>query len=482
MLKKKVLTRVLLSFLITFLPTVSLLYLIFHRVSEEALIKERDILYNDFKALLEHEIMDIELAKAKPIQSKDDYYTSVRVNEKCIGQPHYRITDKGLYYGKKITLSEGCYFVGVNVKELLEFARQLNRAEWLLYYDRTYIDRLPQAFLDNFVKDKLFKDDVVIVGFSNESVLNVPFKVSVYLVYGNYWEKTLLVEFPLFEEGGYQFGKVLFVKDVSPIYANFYTLMGVLVVYSFILSLLSSFLLYKLSEDLVARIIKLQEFSNKIKMGEFSQSELFKASKPKDELDHLRNNLIDAALTIGNLLSELEAKNKQLQELAYYDPLTGIPNRRFFFDHANLIFEEAKRYGKKLSLLIMDIDHFKKINDTYGHDAGDMVLKTFADVLKSVARHSDICARMGGEEFAVLLPNTGLDGARILAERIRSTIANKPVEYDHTIIVVTTSIGVSEFKNGMESIDELIKEADIALYRAKEGGRNRVEVFTPDKT
>ncbi|WP_333785213.1 GGDEF domain-containing protein [Thermocrinis sp.] len=482
MLKRRILIRVILSFLITFFPTAFLIHFVFQRIGEEALIKERDILYNNFKTLLKHKESDLELAKSKIIQSKDDYYIWLRVDEECGGIAHYRITDRGLYYGKKIFLGEQCYFLGINFKELLEFIKELSHAEWLFYYDRTYIDRFPQEFLDIFVKDKLFKNDVVIAGFSDESVLNVPFKVSGYLVYGSGFKKSLLVEFPLFEENGYQFGQVLLVKDISPIYANFYTLMGVLVAYSFVLSLLSSFLLYKFSGDLIARIIKLQEFSNRIKMGDFSKIEPFETSKKMDELDHLRNSFIDAAITIGNLLSELEAKNKQLQELAYYDSLTGLPNRRFFFEHANLIFEEAKRYGKKLSLLIIDIDHFKKINDAYGHDAGDIVLKVFADVLKGVVRQSDICARMGGEEFAVLLPNTGLDEARVLAERIRSAVASRPVEYDHKVILVTTSIGVSEFRSGMESIDDLIKEADIALYRAKEGGRNRVEVFTPDKT
>ena len=482
MLKKRILIRVILSFLITFFPTAFLIYFVFQRISEEALIKERDTLYNNFKILLKHEERDIELAKSKIIQGKDDYYILLRVDEECGGIPHYRITDGGLYYGKKIFLDEDCYFWGMNFKELLELMEELNYVEWLLYYDRSYIDRLPQELLDRFVKDKLFKDDLIIAGFSDESVLNVPFKVGGYLVYGTGLKKALLVEFPLFEESGYQFGQVLFVKDVSHIYANFYTLMGVLVGYSFVLSLLSSFLLYKFSEDLIVRIIKLQEFSNRIKMGDFSKIEPFETSKKMDELDHLRNSFIDAAVTIGNLLSELEAKNKQLQELAYYDSLTGLPNRRFFFEHGNLIFEEAKRYGKKLSLLIVDIDHFKKINDTYGHDAGDVVLKVFADVLRSVVRQSDIYARMGGEEFAVLIPNTGLDGAKILAERIRSAVANRPVEYGHAVILVSTSIGASEFRSGMESIDDLIKEADIALYKAKEGGRNRVEVFIPDRT
>jgi len=258
--------------------------------------------------------------------------------------------------------------------------------------------------------------------------------------------------------------------------------MGILSVYSFALSVLSSLLLYVFSKNLVDRIVKLQELSNRIKENNFSEIEFLKIEKPKDELDHLRNNLVDTALTIGKLLSELEEKNRELQELAYYDPLTDLPNRRFFFEHANLIFEEAKRYKKPLSLLVMDIDHFKKINDTYGHDVGDVVLKTFAGVLRGIVRQSDICARFGGEEFVVLLPNTDLEGAKVLAERIRTAVAKNPVEHGSIVIVFTVSVGISQYRKSMQNIDELIKEADIALYRAKEGGRNRVEIFIPDGT
>lgn len=207
-----------------------------------------------------------------------------------------------------------------------------------------------------------------------------------------------------------------------------------------------------------------------------------KTDKPRGALDHLRDDLVDTALTIGRLLSEPEERNRELQELAYYDPLTGLPNRRFFFEHASLIFEEVKGYEKPLSLLVIDIDHFKKINDTYGHDVGDLVLKTFADVLRGIVRKSDMCARFGGEELLVLLPNMNLQGTRVLAERIRTAVSKNPVENGSIVIVFTASIGVSQYRKSMQNIDELIKKVDIALYRAREGGRNKVEVFIPDET
>jgi len=482
MLKRRVLLRIIVSFLITFLPTVVFLFYIFQRISQDSLIKERDILYNNSKSLLERELKGLEPVSTLPKSPENKYYIAFKINGNCTGGPYYWLTTDSIYYGKNTSIGNECWFVGVNFVEFLEVITGLNEAEWLILYNRDYIEKFPQEFLDSFVKGIMFKDKYVIVGMSKQAVLNIPLDTRGYAVYGKLWKKNLVVEFPLLDSKGFPIGKVLFIKDVSQIYINFYVLMGILSVYSFALSLLSSLLLYVFSENLVDRIIKLQKLSSVIKEGNFSRIELLKTEKPKDELDYLRNNLVDTAFTIGRLLSELEEKNRELQELAYYDPLTGLPNRRFFFEHASLIFEEVKRYEKPLSLLVMDIDHFKKINDTYGHDVGDLVLKTFADILRGIVRKSDICARLGGEEFAVLLPNTDLEGARVLAERIRATVAKNPVEHGSIVIAFTVSIGVSQYRKGMQGIDELIKEADIALYRAKEGGRNRVEVFIPDET
>jgi len=482
MLKRKVLLRIIASFLITFLPTVAFLFFVFQRISQHSLTKEKDFLYNNLNSLLEHKIKDLDLVSTMPKPSKGGYYIAFKIDGNCTDRPYYWLTTDSIYYGKNTSIGDECWFLGVNFVESLEVIRKFNRAEWVILYKRYYVEDLPKEFLDRFVKGKIFKDNYVIASMSKQAVLNIPFDTKGYAVYGKLWKKNLVVEFPLSDRKGFIVGKVLFIKDVSQIYINFYVLMGILSVYSFALSLLSSLLLYVFSENLVDRIIKLQELSNRIKESNFSGIEFLKIEKPKDELDHLRNNLVDTALTIGKLLSELEEKNRELQELAYYDPLTGLPNRRFFFEHASLIFEEVKRYEKSLSLLVIDIDHFKEINDTYGHDVGNLVLKTFAGLLRGIVRQSDICARFGGEKFVVLLPNTDLEGAKVLAERIRATVAKNPVEHGSTIIVFTVSIGISQYRKGMQSIDELIKEADIALYRAKEGGRNRVEVFIPDET
>jgi len=161
-----------------------------------------------------------------------------------------------------------------------------------------------------------------------------------------------------------------------------------------------------------------------------------------------------------------------LQRLATTDHLTGAYNRRRFGEAIKYEIHRAVRYADTLSLIMFDLDHFKKINDTYGHNAGDEVLKTVADRVKDNIRVTDIFARVGGEEFTILVPATGLEGAKVVADKLRQSIESHAFE---TVGIVTASFGVAEFERD-EAIDALIKRADNALYEAKEHGRNRVVI------
>jgi hypothetical protein len=143
MLKRKVLLRIVISFLITFLPTVAFLFFIFQRISQDSLIKERDILYNNLKSLLEHELEDLDLARAVP---KGEYYTAFKIDGKCTGGPYYWLTTDSVYYGKNTSMGNECWFLGVNFVELLEVARELNRAEWVILYNRDYIEKFLKSF------------------------------------------------------------------------------------------------------------------------------------------------------------------------------------------------------------------------------------------------------------------------------------------------------------------------------------------------
>jgi diguanylate cyclase (GGDEF)-like protein len=172
---------------------------------------------------------------------------------------------------------------------------------------------------------------------------------------------------------------------------------------------------------------------------------------------------------------ELAEANEKLYQLAITDPLTGLHNRRHFFELANLEIAAAQRYERPLSVMMMDLDHFKNVNDTYGHLAGDQVLKAFAKRTLECVREVDVIGRYGGEEFALLLPNTDLSAAVEMGERLRLAISAAPVHTEEADIPVTVSIGATQYPFGSElTSDALFDRADQALYEAKKGGRNRV--------
>lgn len=163
------------------------------------------------------------------------------------------------------------------------------------------------------------------------------------------------------------------------------------------------------------------------------------------------------------------------------DDLTRVFNRRHFHDRLEEEIERARRYDHPLSLLMVDIDHFKEINDRYGHMTGDEVLRTIGGILKGNIRTADIAARFGGEEFVVLLPETTKESARVTAEKLRAAIEHHPFNSsDQTLIHVTASFGVSFIKKTgkikASAADQIIKMADEAMYQAKQAGRNRVLV------
>jgi diguanylate cyclase (GGDEF)-like protein/PAS domain S-box-containing protein len=164
---------------------------------------------------------------------------------------------------------------------------------------------------------------------------------------------------------------------------------------------------------------------------------------------------------------------EQVQRLAVTDPLTHLHNRRYFFEVAHREMERARRYQSPLSLIMIDIDRFKEVNDTHGHLIGDMVLKTIAERLKAQLREIDILCRYGGEEFVILLPDTTLEAVYQVAERLRQAIIQTPIQADDRQVRVTTSLGVAYMDAECSQIDDLIRYADQALYQAKSAGRNQ---------
>ena len=179
-----------------------------------------------------------------------------------------------------------------------------------------------------------------------------------------------------------------------------------------------------------------------------------------------------------SLQDELEARaTRRLYESAMHDPLTGVHNRRYLDEHLQSEFAFAARHGTSLSLLLIDADHFKRVNDTYGHAAGDAALRALAGHLLRSVRAEDMIARFGGEEFAVLAREITAEGAHAVAERIRRSVERTPVQLDDGAVPITVSIGVVTMTvaRPFATADSLLEAADEALYRAKETGRNRCE-------
>ncbi len=172
---------------------------------------------------------------------------------------------------------------------------------------------------------------------------------------------------------------------------------------------------------------------------------------------------------------ELQLAYARVREQAHTDELTNLANRRAFLGVGAAALDQAKRYQRPLSLLMIDIDHFKKINDTHGHAAGDAALRAMAAALRKAARAADTPGRLGGEEFAVLLPETNAAEALVVAERIRHDVKAIEMVHENATIRFTTSIGIAERIGEIDTIDALLHNADEALYAAKLGGRDRVE-------
>ena len=194
-------------------------------------------------------------------------------------------------------------------------------------------------------------------------------------------------------------------------------------------------------------------------------------------MDTKARDLSDEQVSVLEDLARLIVDELELRIQASTDSLTGVMSRRAFNEQADREIARANRYGSPLSCALIDADHFKSINDTYGHGIGDLALKHFASICSKVLRTSDCVGRIGGEEFSILLPETELATALEVAERLRKTIASSPLDVDGKRIKLTASIGVAEYSGSMKTFDGLLSNADFAMYDAKNSGRNRVACY-----
>ena len=173
---------------------------------------------------------------------------------------------------------------------------------------------------------------------------------------------------------------------------------------------------------------------------------------------------------------ELESAKQIAEQMARTDSLTGLKNRRAFFEYARVIHGSASRFSRHYSVIMIDIDHFKKVNDTCGHQVGDAVIKGLANTIEKIIRSADVAGRIGGEEFAIVLPETSAENVMNLAERLRLSFSEINMPMIGPELQLSVSVGIAEHKSEDSSIEDVMSRADAALYQAKEQGRNRVIV------
>lgn len=196
------------------------------------------------------------------------------------------------------------------------------------------------------------------------------------------------------------------------------------------------------------------------------------SSGASDEISYICEALKDMILVLKDKMENIQSYSDRLEYLANRDSLTGLWNRRKMDQILLSETERSSRYGSSLSVVMVDIDHFKNVNDNFGHEVGDTVLSSIAALMKNCTRAGDSVGRWGGEEFLVVLPETDVKGALEYAERMRSAVEDNVF---HDDIRITSSFGVTQYRSG-EPVNEFVARADEALYDAKEKGRNRVEI------
>ncbi len=413
-----------------------------------------------------------------PLRKVNDEFCSVHTKV-------YDVTEKGTVLGYYIKKENECYLIYSPITNILKLISMVTHFEWMIIYDKKYIQETIKEYgiQDEYIKDKYVFEELLVENVSDGKILELINYTNIegYKIVGEFPEKSLIIEMPLLLRGEIPAGKLVFIENLAPLYNSYIKEFLNLSVYNFILTFLISFIVYMAIRRVVAGIELIKDIAESFQKGNFSKIEYLEKEvtreKSRDEIYSLKHSILIMGERLKELIDEIKTERDKLQEIAYIDHLTGLYNRRFFFEHVKIIIENAKRYRNIFTIVIFDIDNFKHINDNYGHDVGDKVLKEFANILKTSVRSSDIVSRFGGEEFVLILQNSDAENSFHVAERIRKQFSQKKFKVNDKYISTTVSGGISTYREEIEDIDQMIKEADIALYEAKKTGKNKIIIY-----
>ncbi|NPA32301.1 MAG: GGDEF domain-containing protein [Aquificae bacterium] len=378
----------------------------------------------------------------------------------------------------------------VNTQSLIKEEEPLTRFLKTVDFINAVLETRSVLFLDKrFVPEELLEGKLVVSGYivdpkgvSDTKLITALLEIELYGTLGPIYKPMAVARYPLGDDEK-PYGFVYFIKPIK----HDLTLIAFLLAYPLIAVGVASFPVYRLVGRLVREVNFIKTLSQDFSKNQFSRLELLRKNlretkEKNDEVYELKLSILKMMEALEKLLLKTTKEKIHYETMALTDPLTNLYNRRVFLEVAEKELSRAKRVGSPFSILLLDIDDFKRINDTYGHDVGDVVLKRVSETLRRNVRKMDLVARWGGEEFIVMLPHTNLQNAYKVAEKLRRLVENLRVKLPGgEEINVSVSVGVSAFK-GHKRLEDIIKEADLALYEAKRKGKNRVEVFRESLT
>ncbi len=448
-------------------------------------MKEYDDTYKIYKAIVD-EYKDM---LRKGVFSPDIILKAQNSNY-CTENSSDAIVVKYLSLGIYKNIGNDCDYVGVYAYKPLESLSKLEDLSWVVVLHTDIIKRLypQQSFWDNYVGGKIITKSYIVDSYKDNNALSIflysrKTDIISYKVENLGEDYYLIMEIPVVNASGIELGNIYLIKNISWIYKQEHRQFLVLTIYGITFTSILLITIIFIISSIIKDINNLLRVALKLKEKDFLHLEevekdpiLEKDISKLNEISKLKKITYLMAIEIKNLVNELQKDKEKFQDMAYKDALTGIYNRRFFFEQVSILLEQAKRSNTPICIAMYDIDNFKKVNDTYGHDMGDVVIKDFARTIVSSIRKSDIPARLGGEEFAVCFYNTNIENAFKVADRIRQNFENSTHTLGDITIKCTCSGGIYQVSEE-DDLDSAIKKADEALYVAKRTTKNRVVIY-----